>query len=303
MKVGLGICARNEEVGIVATLASVVDSVCSVDFPLNWQLIVCANGCTDRTTALVKQWVMNNRHLPVSLESLETASLVEAQRVIATRLKNSGSDLLAFFDADILVDRECVSALIRLASDDSVKAAYAVSVPISGARQTAVEKALNQYDSDHTIFSERRHIHGRAFLIKEWEIPATNPPLLADDIYLSCDLLYRYGPQSIVVSPKAKVYFYQIRSVADFYSAYKRRNTELRKCLRLFPHFRSLPTEQLNRRLRWNTLVQESLSRGFHWIVLLMLRRYSQLRIFIEGFFTESCHIEWVPTKTSKKPL
>ena len=232
MKLGIGICARNEEAGIISAVTSVVSSVQSVAYPLDWELVVCANGCIDRTADLVRNWLSANRGLPVSLVLLDTANLVEAQRAIATSLKERHADMLAFFDADVMVDADCIPSLVRVASADAVKAVYATSVPIRNARPTTIETALNQYDSSDTIFATRRHLHGRAFLIKEWSIPATAPPLLADDIYLSCDLLYRFGPHAIAASPEARVYFHQISSIADFYKAYKRRTTELDKCFR-----------------------------------------------------------------------
>jgi glycosyltransferase involved in cell wall biosynthesis len=301
MKIGIGICAHNEEAGIISTVTSVVTSVQSVAYPLDWELIVCANGCIDRTPELIRSWLSDNRGLPVSLILLDPANLVEAQRLIATRLKERHSDMLAFFDADIVVDVGCIPALLRAASADSIKAAYATSVPISNVRPTIIEKTLNQYDSSNTIFSKRKHLHGRAFLIKEWSIPATTHQLLADDIYLSCDLLYRFGPHAIVASPDALVYFHQISSIADFYRAYKRRTTELAKCLRLFPHFKSLPPEQINRRLHLSQLLNKSLSQSYYWIIFLLLRKYFRLKLLIESSLADQPSTKWDITKTTKK--
>lgn len=303
MKIGLGICARNEEAGIIAALSSVVDSACSLKPSQAWELMICANGCTDGTVALVEQWIMNHSHLPVSVVSVAVANLVEAQRLIATCLKNQGADMFAFFDADVAVDPACIPELIKASADPSVRAAYAVSVPIESDCDTTIKKALNQYDSDNAIFSERKHLHGRAFLIKEWSIPSVHPPLHADDIYLSCNLLYTHGAHAIVRAPKAKVYFHQIETAADFYSAYKRRSLELSKCLQAFPHFRTLPPDQLNRRLLWRKLLEEPLPRSFYWLILLALRKYFQVRFFIEASFGPRQTVEWEPTKTSKKPI
>ena len=103
MKLGIGICARNEEAGIISTVTSVVTSVQSVAYPLDWELVVCANGCIDRTPDLIRSWLSDNRDLPVSLVLLDTANLVEAQRLIASSLKERRSDMLAFFDADVSI--------------------------------------------------------------------------------------------------------------------------------------------------------------------------------------------------------
>ena len=301
VKLGIGVCARDEEVSIITTLASIVDSAQAAPVEMDWELIVCANGCSDRTVDVVRQWLAERKQPQVALEILERASLVEAQRHIATRLKFSGADLLAFFDADVLVDAACISELIRTASSSSVKAAYALSAPIVKPQSTLVERMLNHYDSPNTVFSERKHLHGRAFVIKEWSIPVTTPPLLADDIYLSCSLLYSFGPDAIAISPKATVYFHQITSVADFYSAYKRRSLELSRCLSSFPHFLSLPAEQLNRRMCWMKLLNEPPSRAVYWLVLIALRKSFDLWLWFETHITRRSAAEWKPTLTSKK--
>jgi glycosyltransferase involved in cell wall biosynthesis len=301
MKLGVGICARNEEAGIIATITSVVQSLCSVAYPLDWELIICINGSTDSTAELVKQWMMNTQVQNTSLEQIETPNLVEAQRLIANRLQDTGANMLAFFDADILVEVECVSELLSIAAEDSIRAVYARSVPINNVNATLVEKCLNLYDSNNNVFSKRRHLHGRAFIIKEWWIPATNPQLLADDIYLSCDLLYRFGQDAIAMSPKAKVYFHQISTAADFYRAQKRRNQELNKCLQLFPHFSSLPTEQLNRRVVWSNLLAEPLPQIFLWILLLGLKSFCRLRFYFDSSSSGGSGGVWDITTTSKK--
>jgi hypothetical protein len=207
-----------------------------------------------------------------------------------------------FFDADILVEERCIAELLRTVSSPQIRAAYARPLPLKRDNQTLVEKALNLYDTSATIFTERRHLHGRAFAVKEWMIPETDPLLLADDIYLSCHLLHKHGAEGIAASPDAVVYFHQISTVADFYRAYKRRNIEMQKCLRLFPHFRSLPAEQLNRRIVWSKFANESLARMFLWFFLLSLRGYCKVRLALESDLFRK-HSAWEITHTSKQSL
>ena len=301
MKVGLGVCARDEVSTIVATLSSIVQSVASGQ-SCDWQLMVCANGCTDGTVQGVAKWIRDQADMRISLCELQDANLVEAQRVIATRLTQQGADILGFFDADIFVAPECIPLLLKATADKSVRAVYATSVPLSSKSETIVQKILNQYDRDTGVFSRRKHLHGRAFFVKEWNIPRASPPLLADDIFISCDLLLRYGECAIKPCPEARIYFHQISTFRDFFQSYKRRRIELRKCLRLNPRFKCLPPDQLNRRLIWGKLVAEPPRAIALWIFFFALRLYCFVRFVAEASIPWAS-TAWRPTTSSKKPF
>ena len=296
MRIAIGICARNEEVCIIQTLDSIFVSVSRADAS-EWRLFVCANGCTDNTINLVKGWQTNHPQVSSELLILKHPNLVDAQREIVTASSKSGITTTLFFDADIIIDPDCIAELLGAAKDSAVKAAYAVSVPLKNKNEGLITMVLNQYDLTPTIFTERKHLHGRAFLIKNWGIPDTRPKLVADDIYLSFSLLKEFGPQSIRRVLSAKVSFGQIVSYDDFYRAYKRRRRELEKCLGLFPEFKSLPKDQINRRVLWGRLLSEPFDRLMLWVFLFSLRIVSSIRYAIEKTSSE----QWMPTDTSKR--
>ncbi|MEK9182040.1 MAG: glycosyltransferase [Patescibacteria group bacterium] len=303
MKLGIGICARNEESSIIPMLDSVRDSAQNTSTLSEWHLFVCANGCTDNTLPLLKIWIQANPQVKTMLIEFEKANLVEGQREIVKYAKREGITSIIFFDADVIVEKECVSELLLAARSDSAKAVYAVSVPIQREKQTLLESALNQYDLTPTIFSPRKHLHGRAFLIKDWNIPDTNPSLLADDIFLSFDLLKKYGPRSIVKADNARVHFHQISSYKDFYNAYCRRKNEIRKCMTLFAHFQSLPSDQVNKHILWGKLAHESFRRDFFWTVLFTARFIAKINFFLDSLRVSPDITEWKPTLSSKKTV
>lgn len=302
MKLGLGVCTHNEASTIVATLSSIVQSASHGAEPCDWQLMVCANGCTDVTAQVVEQWIEAKRDSRITFCELKDANLVEAQRVIAAQLREQGADLLGFFDADVWVAPDCIPCMLRAAADESVQAVYATSIAFPDAHETLVARMLNQYDRDSRVFSPRKHLHGRAFLIREWHVPRASPPLLADDIFISCDLLARHGTRSIKACPEAKVLFHQISSVEDFYRSFKRRRIELRKCLRLAPQFKQLPSDQLNRRVIWRALLAERPGAIALWLTFLTMRLYCRLRFVAETFMGRNAPV-WQPTRSSKKPF
>jgi len=303
MKISIGVCARNEELSILSMLDSLVVSVSEVLKFIDFHIHICANGCTDQTIPLIENWQKRNLSIPFTLTILEKSSLVEAQRIIIEKSTSLHYEGVIFLDADIILDKNTIKELIKEYTDTQASAVYAVSIPIHKKRYNFIEKVLNLYDTSENIFSERKHLHGRAFLIKtnDWCIPKTNPPLIADDIYLSFCLLEKYGPKGIKRASESKVYFTQISSYTDFYNSFRRRYVEIRKCLELFSEFKLLPAEQVNRKFLWKKLIHQPIVDIFLWISLVCLRKISKIQFIIEEFFSFVHRDQWVPTYTSKK--
>jgi|GEM_PF-2832513 len=88
------IFAHNEEKNIISTISSLLKSV-----PRNIPIIVYANGCTDRTISLCRQFMANNSQL--QLRELPIASKVLAWNQAFD--ENSKVDYLIFADGDIEV--------------------------------------------------------------------------------------------------------------------------------------------------------------------------------------------------------
>jgi thymidylate kinase len=303
MKIAIGICARNEESSIIPMLDSLISPVLKNPNGIKFHIFICANGCNDQTVPLVQAWRAKNYAVPSSLFVMDEANLVESQRTIVNETKKFGFESIIFLDADIIVDKNCLSELVKNSVDEKIKVAYAVSIPIQRKSQSLMEKTLNLYDTSCGIFSERKHLHGRAFLIKidAWDIPNTSPRLIADDIYLSFCLLKNFGCNSIKKIPTAKVGFNQVSSYADFYKAFRRRSLEINKCFTLFPDFRYLPPDQINRSFLWKNLIREPFKNIFLWMFLLSVRKMAKLQLKIESLFEFEENRQWIATKTSKK--
>jgi thymidylate kinase len=303
MKIAIGICARNEECSIVPMLDSLIPLILKDSEGIEFHVFICANGCSDQTVPLIKAWRAKNYAVPSSLFVEDEANLIESQRTIVTEAKKSGFENVIFLDADVIVNKNCLIELARNSIDEKVKAAYAVSTPIQRKNQSLIEKALNLYDTSSGIFSERKHLHGRAFLIKTdvWNIPKTSPKLIADDIYLSFYILKNFGCDSIRKVSTANVSFNQVSSYNDFYKAFRRRILEINKCLVLFPDFKHLPPDQVNRSFLWKNLIKEPVKNIFLWMFLLSVRKIAKLQFKTESLFEFEENNQWVATKTSKK--
>lgn len=303
MKTTIGICARNEESSIIQMLDSLTISILKDSNNTEFNILFCANGCSDQTIPLIKNWQAKNNQINSKLFILEEGNLIESQRLIVSESKKLGSENIIFLDADVVVDKNCINELIRNSFNNDTKSVYAVSIPIQRKKQSLIEKTLNLYDTSNNIFSERKHLHGRTFLIKTdtWNIPETLPKLIADDIYLSFYLLQTFGDKSIKKITTAKVYFNQIKTYTDFYNSFKRRSVEINKCFALFPKFKLLPSDQVNRKFLWSKLNQEPLKNILKWLYLIFLRKIAKLQFKVESFFGLEENNQWVITKTSKK--
>lgn len=303
MKVAIGICTKNEESSIISMLDSLMISILKDSNSNDFFILFCANGCSDQTIPLIKGWQNKNSEISSRLFILDEGNLIEAQRLIIKESKKLKIENIIFLDADIIVDENCIGELLKNSPNSEIKASYAVSVPIQREKQTFVEKALNLYDSPNKLFSERKHLHGRTFFIKTeaWNIPKTIPKLVADDIYLSFYFLEKFGYKSIKKIPTAKVFFNQVRTYKDFYNSLRRRSIEIDKCFAIFPSFKNLPKDQVNRVFLWKRLIKEPFADIFWWIYLIVLKKIIKIQFKVESFFGVERNNQWKVTKTSKK--
>ncbi len=301
-KVSLAICVKNEERSIVRCFDSLVQSANQVQSSFEMYYYVCFNGTTDSSKKLFEAW-MEKHKLPPHLKiiELQEGNLVEAQRAIHTQAENDGCKYFGYFDADIIINLHTVPELVEaLEDDDSVVSAYAVSVPLKRSVQNSIiEKAMNLYDAGQSIYGERKHMHGRAFITKDWCIPKTDPPLLVDDVYLSFYYLTKYGPMSIKKCVRSVVMFHQIQSLRDYYRVYRRRNIEVMKCLTLFPEFKKLPGDQINRKFIWKEYFASK--NIVLWTILLLVKKYSKIRLELERFWSPVIREQWETSITSKR--
>ncbi|MCX6155156.1 MAG: glycosyltransferase [Candidatus Kapabacteria bacterium] len=301
MKISIGVCAKNEQCMIAANLDSILISASFLPSDIEWKLYLCLNGCTDKTEVIVRQWLIKHSTVTTELIILPIANLIESQREIVRRSRMDGASYNVFFDADILVNCKCLSELVAAINSPEVQVAYAVSRPMNSEKTNYIEKVLNLYDSDATIFTSRKHLHGRAFIIKDWNVPITSPLLLVDDIYLSFQLLSAGGVKSIRRVEGAVVKFRQIHSFKDYYRVNRRRTLELKKCFVLFPEFKKLPPDQFNRLFLWDKFYAESFSRKLSWLYLLAIKHFALYVYNLEKFFYPAMYEQWQPAVTSKR--
>jgi glycosyltransferase involved in cell wall biosynthesis len=301
-KFGIAVCAKNEAHTIIETLDSLLVSVAAASEQgfIEYQMVVCINGSTDQTGQLVREWNASKGSDRCFVCELDFGNLVEAQREANKHLVANRCELYIFVDDDVIVDQRCVLELLTAMDDPKISACYCRGIPIKTRTTTFLQMALNQYDTNNTLFSERCHLHGRAFALRSWNIPKTHPMLRADDIYLSCALILHHGPSSIICSKKAIVRYHQIKTLVDYYQAFRRRNFEFRKCLNAFPEFKDLGKQQLNRQILWKQMLTLPSKEACVWIYFLLVRGLSFLLFSSEWHIFRARDPQWKATRGTK---
>ena len=295
----IGVCAKNEYRTIARTLDSIFTAATEAGFL--WELLICINGSTDSTDTVVEKWIARNPLIDARVFRQKEGNLVEAQREIVKNKKEPNSPTI-FVDADVVVDSKCFLFLANEIEKPETFVAYAISRPLNNSHnQTLIERSLNLYDGERTIFSPRRHLHGRTFIIKSWAIPLTNPSLLVDDIFLSFNIQKERGAEAIVKVSDAVVYAQQVRNWRDYYKVYKRRTLEVRKCLDLFPEYKDLPREYVNRKVRFGRLLRATPVELFLWSVLFLIRFVAKTKLRLELFMHPVLREQWEQPVSTKR--
>ena len=125
-KIIVGLPARNEESAITKCLESVRESIL-YSGRSNTTLVVCLNGCTDKTPALVETF--QERYQDIRCEVIQSnEGLVNAQREI---VKKYPADVYVFSDSDSTIDQRSIELLLsNLEKHSEVVVAYAKTAPL-----------------------------------------------------------------------------------------------------------------------------------------------------------------------------
>ena len=143
-KASVCIPAYNEEF----IIGRLLDYIVEQDRSLVGEILVCANGCTDNTEAVVE----NYSDPRIKLITLEK---IGKPRVWNTILAYVQHDTVVFFDADVLPEKHCIEALVNiLAAEDHLIAVGGTVISIVEATgiMKLVLKAINTPMAPYNIF-------------------------------------------------------------------------------------------------------------------------------------------------------
>jgi len=314
--VPLAVTARNEERTIGQCLESLVAAVerAEAELPLRFDLVVVLDECRDGTGDIARSFSR--------VRTIESrGGIVEAQRTVAGR-----KPFVIFSDADILVDPGTVSALVStLLEHPEVQVAYPRKLPIPPRRCSLLARALYAYNLHDGFQTARSYFNGKFFAIRDWRVPALedlqerlrrlpvdrfydyHSGMRVDDIYLSRDILTRYGPGAIREVEEGCIRYRPAETFRGMYRTYLRMRMEIERLNVLLPDTR--PVHRTYGIRRHDRAAFRRASRRDRW-----LWRYFQLALLVcraryvmERFYYQRISLKerrpWEPVEESKYPL
>jgi glycosyltransferase involved in cell wall biosynthesis len=209
----IGIPAHDEEGSIERMLQSLVRQTLWRELaPQQKQVVVCANGCSDRTAEVVRAFA--GRHEGVEVFEIPGRGKSQAWNLLCRRLRPD-APWWVFADADVILHRRALEHLFATASAHP-EAAVISSTLVSSARYVPPERRGPLIAA--RIESERwkqlrSEVSARLYLIRSDVARAIvlPPGLLNEDLYLTRLL----GADRIVRSRQARVFNREPRTLAD----------------------------------------------------------------------------------------
>ncbi len=324
-QVTIGLPTINQAFNIEHALNSIIMAVNFVQIK-NYILVVCANGCTDNTEAVVYSFIKNHPQINCQLIT-SNPGVVNAQRKI---VQNYPADIFIFPDDDGQIDKKSIKLLLDELKNPKTIVAYAKSLSLkdnSKKQSSLAEKMGLLYDSQNMLTS-REYFHGRLFATKDWHVPddveilkraqknkhnseilkycRNNILLAADDIYMSSYIMDKYGLEAIKQVAMAHCYSWPVATFYDWLNIYRRRNIEMEKMNRWFPEYNYL-WSHLNRKTDWSKWLKAGLGDKFIWLSYLFMRGLFFVYLKIEFLLLKTGFYEppeqWKTTKSTKKKI
>lgn len=307
----VAVTAKNEAEAIACTLRTLAVACAFAEKcgRVRPRLIVILDDCTDQTESIVRREFPQLEIIPSS------GGLIEAQRQVA-----HDRPFVIFCDADVQVDEAAIAHLAHAMLDDAtLQVAYAAKSPLPPQRKTLMAAALHCYNRVNGFQQSRRYFSGKLFAIRDWQAPTLaelqprlrelprdtfydyHAGLRVDDIWLSRDILRRYGPAAIREVPGAHLWFRPAETLGGMYQVYLRMTREIERMNVMFPE--TIPVHQqrgydraaekaapMRDRLLW---------RVFRVALVLCRLRYKLERWYYQHMATSPIDA-WQPVKETK---
>lgn len=319
----IGIPVRNEEETIDEFMRSLQVAIKSMDKDIAIEIIVCLNGSSDNSEQIVDNLIKELATSKIELQKIYSAEgKINAQNAIVQARKFSG--FICFFDADVLLDKNCLAILWNtMISESFLQVVYVQVQPIIAKHGTVIEWLQSIHYKHPEILTSRKYFHGRGYMLrsyKEYKLVTEDKqsnnidkyyclrlekgPLI-DDVYLSRVIVHECGLDSIREAKNAVVYFIPPCTLYDFYQGQKRLMLEILRLNLLFPEHIYLQKNHFARHINYSAFKTLSIFEQVHYLgyqvfefVIKALIK-GRLWLFLRGVLDIGKF--WVPLKTTKK--
>ncbi|MDO8647959.1 MAG: glycosyltransferase [Candidatus Diapherotrites archaeon] len=208
----VGIAAYNEEESIERMLSSVFKSTLWRQTPPGMrEVMVCCNGCTDKTEEIVKRISVEQRRGDVKLIVSAPGKAVAWNALV--KKMDGRAKVLFFADADVLVHRKALENLKSALSGRALIAAARI-VPLTAA-DSAFMRGINKL-SKEVLRSGTPWVTGMLYGVKRDFAESVKMPanIICDDTFLEI----KAGNRVVFVN-SAKVYYQSARKIRDYMNA------------------------------------------------------------------------------------
>ena len=261
VKLTIGLPIYNEEESLRDFLHALKKNIRRLPSYVDVETIACLNGCTDRSENILESVVSDALGKEINLRVVhsEPGKLNAQLKVLSTRIDKLGP--VCFMDTDTKPNPDVILKLFRkLEEDENCQVSFARVEPhYEGRRLDEFENCLRVEYESRDRSEPKKYIHGRAFLLRDAELLASinsdiehrlqgvDPKLidrlglrnglLADDIYLTRNVVMHHGVGSIVEVQDARTFFHPPANANELFCAIRRASTEIYRMQLLYPEF------------------------------------------------------------------
>lgn len=257
-------------------LEDCIKSLAKDSFSLNYSLktFICLNGCTDNSEKVSFNLQKKYPKLKITILKSKKGKLNAQEKIIKNI--DSKKSYIIFLDSDIEIKKGCIKKLISELDKHKqimIVGAFPIAKHYNGNSlwKKIISKILN-IRSQHPFWEESKYdvkeyhpyalsdpqhkntnqnheihskifFHGRMFALRSkliWKKPSKKSGVVGDDTFLSDNILYRYGKDSIRNKYDAIVYYKPFTSLLYHYCVYKRVYYDLKNLEKFYPKFKKI---------------------------------------------------------------
>ena len=297
--ISIGIAAYNEENNIGKCLSYLKSQLKELNLLKSSEIIVCLNGCNDKTGKIVKRFKKDSLNKLRIIHARK--GKLNAHKKILEKINHKNPVL--FCDADVLVPKETILAIIRTFDEDKnakVVSGYPSTIepyktnwyqkiiyyvlnlkrihPKIEVAKADVSKYHGLKEKDSFIKRSRIYFHGRFFGIKNkdvYKFPKKGSKIRGDDTFLTRVALLKFGPGSIKVLFSSPVYCMPLHSIKDYLKSEYRIRKDIDMIKQEYPEFDEI-NKNTKMTLNWEYYKTLDIENKVYALLFLILKSYEK---------------------------
>jgi len=212
----IGIAAYNEEESIERALEHIFKQSLWQRVPADRkEIIICANGCTDRTVEIVK--ALQTKHPEIKLIEIKRKSKVKAWKKIVESV-NPKAKIIFFVDADVIVHHKAIERLWNAFRQNPklyLVGGFAIPAVVRGTKDERMRRINEEYRK-RVLREKPGHLSGALYGIKV-EHAREVAKRMPDNILIEDRFIQLVTPRERYKKVfEAKVYFKPPQEMRDY---------------------------------------------------------------------------------------